>query len=167
MKKCNRCKVEKNEDQFTDGKSRCINCVNWWNDYYKENRTNILSKAKRNCSKNRPHKNAVKRAGIRKNPISYILWQIKARAKRDGIAFNLSHEDIIIPKFCPVLGIELKISDGKSSFCSPSVDRIIPNLGYTKGNISIISHRANTIKSDATSIEIEKVLKYVKSMETR
>ena len=39
----------------------------------------------------------------------------------------------------------------------PSLDRIIPTKGYIPGNIAVISQRANCIKSDATSEEIEAV----------
>ncbi len=34
---------------------------------------------------------------------------------------------------------------------SPSVDKLIPALGYVKGNVAVISRRANQIKSDCTS----------------
>jgi hypothetical protein len=106
----------------------------------------------------------MKRNGIRKNPISYILWQVKARAKRNNIPFNLTHDDIVIPSICPVLGIPIQISDGNATWNSPSVDRHNPQLGYITGNISIISHRANTIKSDASVKELQQVLAYIQSL---
>ena len=36
----------------------------------------------------------------------------------------------------------------------PSLDRIIPELGYVKGNVVFISMRANSIKQDATEQEL-------------
>ena len=41
---------------------------------------------------------------------------------------------------------------------SPSLDRIVPELGYVKGNIRVISNRANHLKSDATLEEHRKIL---------
>ena len=61
---------------------------------------------------------------------------------------------------CPVLGIPLVIGEGACSDNSPSIDRIIPELGYVKGNIKVISRRANRIKNDATPDELFKVWQY-------
>jgi hypothetical protein len=67
-----------------------------------------------------------------------------------------------MPEVCPVLGIPLVVGDGSAKDNSPSIDRINPAGGYTKDNIRVISHRANTIKSNATIEEMEKVLAYIK-----
>ena len=96
----------------------------------------------------------------RSNKESDILGNVRRRANRDGIQFNLTEEDIAIPSHCPVLGIELNWHHEKKGFHpdSPSVDRIRPELGYTKGNVRIISNRANLLKNDATVEELTKVL---------
>lgn len=91
------------------------------------------------------------------NPHKAIYTSAKSRAKRNGIPFNLDFSDIVIPEFCPVLGIKLKQRDGKLADNSPSLDRIIPELGYIKGNVIVISNKANRIKNNATSDEIYKV----------
>ena len=57
-----------------------------------------------------------------------------------------------IPDVCPVLGIPLDQDPkgkGERSDNSPSLDKFIPSLGYVKGNIHIISWRANHLKNDA------------------
>ena len=90
-----------------------------------------------------------------------ILCNSKRRAKLKGFEFNLTLDDIPeIPKKCPVLGIEIKENKGKHSPSdnSPSLDRIDSNKGYIKGNVRIISNRANRIKADATIEELRKVL---------
>lgn len=162
MKTCNRCKVEKDESQFLPNQNKCIPCYDKRQAYYISHREQEIARAKRCLNKDRNHTNAVKRAGLRKNPVSYILCRIKSKCKKENIPFDLSHKDIVIPAHCPVLGIPLIIGDKTAHWQSPSVDRIIPSKGYTRGNIQIISHRANTIKSDATVEELEKVLAYVK-----
>lgn len=71
----------------------------------------------------------------------------------------MTEEDFIIPEKCPVLGLSLKRGDYGAKYNSPSIDRIIPGLGYTKGNVRIISYRANWLKNNATPEEIELLYK--------
>lgn len=94
------------------------------------------------------------------NPENYMWKAAKSRAKRQGVPFDISVEDIEIPKRCPVLGIKLKMGHGQPTDNSPSLDRIIPALGYVKGNIEVISHRANSIKRDATPEELRMIADY-------
>ena len=47
------------------------------------------------------------------------------------------------------------MGEGEAKFDSPTIDKLIPSLGYTKGNVWIVSRRANMIKSDATLEELE------------
>jgi hypothetical protein len=81
----------------------------------------------------------------------------RRRARKDGVPFEITQEDIIIPKVCPVLGIALSISERRMTDNSPSLDRFKPELGYVKGNVNVISTRANRIKNDATYNEIRKL----------
>jgi len=89
-----------------------------------------------------------------------ILARVKSRSKIKGIPFDLTVDDITVPTHCPVLGMELIVGKGAGGWVhsSPSLDRISPHLGYTKGNVRVISARANLLKSDATIEELEKVL---------
>ena len=77
-------------------------------------------------------------------------------------------DQIIIPKICPVLGIPLSFGNEKESPLptdnSPSIDRIIPTLGYVKNNIVIVSQRANRIKNDATIDELERVFNFYQKL---
>ena len=50
---------------------------------------------------------------------------------------------------------------GVQSFNSPSIDRIDSNKGYIKGNVRIISLRANMMKNDANLQELEEFCKNV------
>jgi len=94
-----------------------------------------------------------------------MLAGAKARARDKGLSFNLHYDDVAIPNLCPVLKIPMIPSISGHSDNSPSLDRMIPYLGYTKGNVKVISMKANRIKTDANSVEIEAVLNYVKQIE--
>jgi hypothetical protein len=75
----------------------------------------------------------------------------KFGALREGIKFELKPEDVPWPDVCPILGIPIKRTPGAAGDGSPSLDRINPALGYVVGNVRVISHRANTLKSNCTS----------------
>jgi len=100
---------------------------------------------------------AVKRAWTRSNAISRMLTRAKKRAKDTGRAFSITKEHICLPEVCPLLGIPLKIGDGKLCAGSPSLDCIVPRLGYVPGNVWVISHRANKIKNDASVVELRQI----------
>lgn len=91
-----------------------------------------------------------------------VIDRLMSRSKRLGIPFNLELDDIVIPEVCPVLGTPMFKGGGDNA---PSVDRINPNLGYVKGNIQIISNKANRIKSNATSDEVMLVALHMKRLE--
>lgn len=95
------------------------------------------------------------------NPAKRLLEGAKRRALRLDLPFDLTLADVTIPKLCPVLGIPL--FPGKGKFCtnSPTVDRLRPELGYVRGNVVVISFRANNIKQNATAHEISLVADYV------
>lgn len=94
-----------------------------------------------------------------------MLKAAKDRALKKGLPFDIELTDIKIPEVCPVLGIPLVISRrGRSGWFddSPSLDRVNPAKGYVKGNVHVISNRANRIKMDATYEELLKIAEYVK-----
>ena len=86
----------------------------------------------------------------------YRVWNTaKSRATELGYRFDLKPSDIFIPKECPLLGIRLCLSNHKTKFNSPSIDRINSRRGYVRGNIWVISQKANTIKSNASLAELK------------
>jgi hypothetical protein len=89
------------------------------------------------------------------NPIKFMVWNAKKRSKKYNLAFNITIDDIIIPKKCPYLDIELTNYQGSGRQDSNvSLDRIIPELGYVKGNIEVISELANRMKNNATKEQL-------------
>jgi len=106
------------------------------------------------------------------NPVKYLcsnmLAQAKRRAQSSGRAFDLTLEDLrkLVTFRCPVLGTELVWEYGHGlglGAHSPSLDRIDNSLGYTKENVAIISHRANSMKNAATVDELQAILSYIQN----
>lgn len=95
------------------------------------------------------------------NPVLFLWQNAKQRAKKFSLPFNISPDDIAIPSRCPVLGHEFEYGKGKHYPWAPSLDRIIPALGYVVGNIKVISFRANKLKGDASIEELQAVLRYL------
>ncbi len=85
-----------------------------------------------------------------------MLKGAASRAKRIKVPFEITEADILIPTFCPVFGVRLERSLGKQGpgDNSPTLDRIINDLGYVRGNIVVISNKANRAKSNLSLDEL-------------
>ena len=118
-------------------------------EYYQENKEKISEQAKQYRLENKE---------------MWMCTASKVRAKQKNLPFNLSTEYLkeIWPEDnkCPALGITMR----KGDFCvtdhSPTLDRIIPKLGYIKGNVQVVSALANRIMSDATVNQVMAVAKH-------
>lgn len=108
------------------------------------------------CSRNNELRD-IRSRSWKYNSKKIMLDNSKQRAKRSGILFDLTMDDIEIPERCPALDIELFTCDKKNWVNSPSIDRIDNTKGYTKDNIVIVSRRANILKKDATLEELKKI----------
>ena len=95
-----------------------------------------------------------------------LLYSAKQRATKLNLPFNLTLDDVSIPEKCPIFGTILEISTKIAKDNSPSLDRIIPNLGYVKGNVIVISYRANVLKRDASPDELMKLALFYKKINT-
>lgn len=107
---------------------------------------------------------AYMRDARRKRPEVHMLNRVRTRARKKALAFNLTAEDIHIPTHCPVLGIRLSIGAGRATDNSPELDRIDNRKGYVRGNVMVISRRANRIKNDATVAELEKIASFYRAL---
>lgn len=88
----------------------------------------------------------------KESPAKYLFVLAKRRAKKKKLDFDLCLEDIVLPEKCPYLNIELGMDlelDARYS-----VDRIDNSKGYIKGNVEVISYRANRLKNNANSAEL-------------
>lgn len=147
MSICRLCGEDLPQNSFyyrTDTKkyrTECHSCFsNKRAEYHKENKTRISEK------------------GIQRRsnfPISKILKQAQSSANRKQLDFNLDASDIVIPEFCKYLGIKLTNIQGNGFVDSNiSIDRIDPTKGYVKGNVEIISRKANIMKNNASKDEL-------------
>ena len=125
------------------------------------------------CGETKPHTEFRKRKGgwvstwckacvnkkYWRDPQQAHLNAIKCRARKSNHPFDLDLDDLQIPERCPVLNIPLLdwgdngIHDTMDN--SPSLDRLVPELGYIKSNVRVISQRANRIKHNATLEELK------------
>lgn len=116
--------------------------------YYEENREKILQQ---------------QREKHKKDPRLSMLAAAKHRATKAHLPFSITLDDIIIPITCPVLGIPIIVGGRKATPNSPTIDRFAPSTGYVKGNIVVISYRANSLKRDETDPEVfEKLAVYLR-----
>jgi len=103
-----------------------------------------------------------RRAQHRKDPRKVMLVNARKRAKDNGQEFNINYEDVVVPHTCPLLDIPLFVSNSKVGPNSPTIDRIQCSKGYVKGNVMVISHKANTAKSSLTLEELEILVRNLK-----
>lgn len=188
QKTCTRCKITKDVVEFTPQKrgkygvtSNCRICVNAYrrklrdtDEYRAKHAAQETAWRKANPERYRARVEA-NRENIRESskqcgrrwraaePERHIYYKVKQRAKSKNIPFDLELSDIVIPEKCPVLGITLMTGKGASPFGdnTASLDKIIPSKGYVKGNVRVISFRANRIKCDATLEEIRAIERYL------
>ena len=94
-----------------------------------------------------------------------LLWSsAKARAKKKGLEFTITVEDIILPPHCPILGMEMSRGTLTKRASSPSLDRIDNSKGYVQGNVQVISLRANRMKNDSTIQELKALITHLESL---
>lgn len=95
----------------------------------------------------------------------YATGGAKMRAALKGLDFNLTsnYVESITPSVCPVFKEPfLFVGNKKMQPFSASLDRLDPTKGYVKGNVVVISMKANSIKNAYGSQEISTVARWLK-----
>jgi hypothetical protein len=177
QKLCSKCKKQKPNEEFHKNNNSpdgltcwCKEChrdsARQWRSNNKEQRDEY-NKNWRSANMDRVRASGKKAAAKRRveKPELTLFYGASHRAKKAGIEFDLTIEDVIIPDRCPLLGVKLKPGAGKAHPNSPSLDKVDPSGGYTKGNVWVISYRANQIKNDATADELLLIGHTLKSIE--
>jgi len=85
--------------------------------------------------------------------------EAKKRAQKKNLAFDLLNSDVEIPLLCPVSQVKLTKGTARQTDCSPSLDRIINNKGYSPDNVQVVSYKVNRMKSDCSLEELQCVAK--------
>lgn len=162
MKICKKCGLNKDNSEFhkcsrnKDGLfNNCKSCKKEYDSLYrKSDKIQKLYKSK----VYRNYKKEYQKFRFKTDPRLQLLISARHRAKKNNLPFNIELEDISIPEYCPILEIKLERKEyGKNgSFqpSSPSLDKIVPELGYVKGNVIVISMKANAMKYNATKEEL-------------
>ena len=100
---------------------------------------------------------------------SLLLISAKDRARKKGIEFSIDYEEIAIPDKCPILGINIDrfqkdlSQSNLSRASSPSLDRLDNSKGYVKGNVAVMSYRANVLKGQGTSKQHNQIAKWMRN----
>lgn len=91
-----------------------------------------------------------------------MLSNARQRAKKKGLALDIDRDYIlsIMPDACPIFKKEFDYTGGRGKW-SPSIDRIVPELGYVKGNVQVVSLLANQMMSAATDDELHQFALWV------
>lgn len=137
------------------------------NKAYRDQNKEKLKEYARQYRKDNPElvKEQIKRSYEKQKVTNFkglLISSIKARAKQNNVEFTLSEKDVIWNTHCPILGVELSFRSKGKRETAASLDRIDNTKGYVRGNVHLISNRANRIKSDATIEELEKIIAYMK-----
>ena len=154
-------------EQYSDKKNIYFNCKcecrNLKNNVRKDNLIKKGDVVSCGCRLQELHQER-REKGI--NEASAMWSRAKYRAAHKGREFTITKEDIVIPERCPLLGIPLVCHRGKGSQQgnSPSLDRKDPTKGYIKGNVWVISNRANTLKNDATLTELKTLVENLENL---
>lgn len=138
------------------------------NPYYEKNREAIIKRVgewqKRNPDRVRLAKASSRKRSRANKPYMAPLYDAKARALRAGLQFDLT-ESWAIGRWtgkCELTGAVFeRLTGGKPSAFSVSLDRIDPDKGYVKDNCRFILWAVNRFKSnysDATMMRIAHLL---------
>lgn len=168
MPRCSTCKVEKDAAEFHKSArtkngyaNACKSCMREYKRvwYYENGGKNYEEVYAKRYSKQKVERTSKWK---RSNPERRIWQTAKKRALDRGIEFNIGWADVVIPKTCPVLGIDICTTNKNVSADSPSLDRIDNSRGYVVGNVQVISHRANSLKNNLTLEQAERLVSYMR-----
>lgn len=126
-----------------------------------ENRKNVQAKWREGNKEHLAKKGAKRRIDKR---AMCMVSAARIRAKKKGVPFNLTATDvdrfqeIIDAGKCELTGVTFTVISGKRSATSPSLDRIVPELGYVSGNVRVVCHAVNAGMGDWGEAELKRIM---------
>lgn len=114
--------------------------------------------------------NSVERARYKRlkrvSPFKIKTSRARARAKFLKVPFDISEDylESIWTGECPVFKIEIFLNDcSRSDENAAELDRFIPSAGYVMGNVTFLSRRANRLKNNVTTTELQQIIDWMKN----
>ncbi len=91
-------------------------------------------------------------------------YSAKYRAKKQGVAFNITMDDLLdiwTGECACGCGKPMEHNTGRATNNSVSLDKVIPSLGYIPGNIQFLRHECNSQKRNLTLADFRRLESYI------
>jgi hypothetical protein len=168
---CTKCFVEKNGADFSTYRSKTNGICSWCKGCHAAYGKANPKKESIEDAKDRRER---RRKWVSAQWIYATLHRCKRRAKQKGIPFNIESRDLLssdgsLPEYCVVFPhIKMDYHAGPDRRLWASVDKIVPELGYTKGNVCVISFAANIWKNNGSNeAERKRIIEIMTGNKTR
>jgi len=171
---CTRCNFEKNYDQFRYDKNKkngkrsiCRECDCREQREYRKNNKEKVNYLNRLRNSREDVYMARKYQAI-KNPSTRRKIYPVELSKQDFLNLWEEHKKKYNGPFCAISGVKMTTktsTNGVKNLTNISVDRLNPEIGYTKNNIIFITWEVNARKCNVTFKDCEKILELKKEKE--
>ena len=104
----------------------------------------------------------------RESPFKLKVTRARSRSQFLQVPFDLDAEylESIWTGTCPVLGAPIFLNEtSRSDEFAAELDRFVPWMGYVRGNVAFLSRRANRLKNNVTTAELEQLITWMKQYE--
>ena len=99
----------------------------------------------------------------------HVLCTLRDKSVKNNIPFDITKQDLIDMQnksdTCPCCFEPFDFNLNGKNPHSPSVDRVIPELGYVPGNVEMICYECNRRKNSSSIEQIERIIRYMKKYE--
>lgn len=171
-KRCGHCRQHKALSNFgrdrgrQDGLNpRCKSCVNTKTEAQrKAARQRAAQWVTEHPEEAREHNRAYKKRLQQNQTNVWLFREAKRRARQLNVEFDITEDDVVVPDKCPVFGIPFGTLTGKHALDAPSLDRLDPQKGYIRGNIHVISWRANRLKYNGSLEDFRRLVAWMESV---